>query len=111
MDIVRASYLQFAALAYVAAASQAQAGDVCHYQNFMPDYFAFEAKTAALPPDKRADLFISDFMPRHPTFYGADLFQQVAKTNKLHEYTQGLFDPAKPETIPGFPPLDQARFH
>lgn len=77
----------------------------------MPDYFAFEARTATLAPGTRADLFIKEFMPRHPIFYGADLFTEIAKTNKLHEYTQGLFDPAKPETIPGFPPLDQARFH
>jgi hypothetical protein len=102
--------LQFVAVAFVAAASQAQAGAVCHYQNFMPDYFTFEAKTAALAPDKRADLFISDFMPRHPIFYGAEIFKEIAKTDKLHEYAQGLFDPAKPETIPGFPPLDQTRF-
>lgn len=111
MDIVRFTTLPFVALTLAATVSQAQAAQVCRYQNFMPEYFAFETKTAAMAPDKRADLFMSDFMPRHPIFYGAGIYEEIAKTGKLHEYVQGLFDLAKPETIPGFPPLDQVRFH
>jgi hypothetical protein len=88
-------------LAFVATDTGASAG-ICRYQNLMPDFFAFEARTNALAPDDRGALFASDFAPRYPDFYGDSEF---GGADALRKAAQSYFDPAKRPQIPGFAPL------
>jgi hypothetical protein len=81
----------------------------CHYQNLMPEYFAFEARTEGMAPEQRADMFVKDFAPRYPDYYGnPDLF---GDENKLRKSALRFFDPARPPTLAGFAPLTQERLH
>jgi len=102
-----------AALALLAFTSQASAA-VCRYDNLMPAFLAFEQKTKDLSPDQRATLFASDFAPRYKGFYGAmgrvEGVKEYPSAEELRKDALRLLDPAHMETLPGFPPLTQAKF-
>lgn len=83
--------------------------DVCRYQNLMPEFFAFEARTKNLAPDIRADRFVKEFAANHPAFYGdKDSFKSPEAIEKA---SLRLLDPNQPESFPGFGPLPEERFH
>lgn len=90
------------------AIAPAQAA-VCQYENLMPEFFAFDAATKNLPPDERAGRFVKDFVARHPSFYGDK--RDLDWPARVHDDSLRLLDPARQESLPGFPPLTQARFH
>jgi hypothetical protein len=77
-------------------------------ENLMPEFFAFEARTKDLAPDIRADQFMKEIAASHPEFYDdTKLFGPPAE---LRKDALGLLDPARPETLPGLPPLSEQRF-
>lgn len=107
--VIPAGFVLAAALIFHSAPAFA---DVCRYQNLMPEFFAFEARTKNLAPDVRADQFMTDFVPRHPAFYGDKRDIEAFKTQEgIRKSSLRLLDPSHPETMPGFAPLTEARFH
>jgi hypothetical protein len=98
----------FAILAALALYPAPALAGVCHCENLMPEFFAFEAATKDLAPDIRADRFAKDIAARHPEFYGDPEF---GSPTDLHKAALRLLDPARAESFPGFPPLSEARFH
>jgi hypothetical protein len=82
--------------------------DVCQYQNLMPEFFAFEAATKNLAPDIRAERFAKEFAAKHPAFYGD---KDLGWPARVQKDSLGLLDPRQAESLPGFPPLTEARLH
>lgn len=93
------------ASAFAAMTTAAQAG-ICKTQDLMPAFFAFEAKTAALTPDQRADLFAREFVPQHRDFYAEDEFGDPVK---LHKSAARFF--GGPVKLGDFGPLTASHFH
>lgn len=81
----------------------------CRTQDLMPDFFAFEARTAALTPEQRADAFMRDFAPRYPDFYYYSSDGPYSKPENLQKAVAAFFGPHKqmPDTLP----LSDARLH
>lgn len=86
-----------ALLSLAALAAPAFAG-MCKSETLMPEFFAFEHATRALPPQARADRFMSEIAARHPEFYTSEL-------GDVRNAALRLLDPAHPEQMDGFPPL------
>lgn len=105
-NVIRAACFAVAAALALSPAS-ALAG-VCRAENLMPEFFAFQARTKNLAPERRADRFVKEIASRHPEFYGDAEFGSPAK---LRDAALRLLDPARPEGFPGFPPLSDMRFH
>jgi hypothetical protein len=93
------------ASAFAAMTTAAQAG-ICETQDLMPAFFTFEAKTAALTPDQRADLFVTKFVPQHRDFYAEDEFGDPVK---LHKSAARFF--GEPVKLGDFGPLTDSHFH
>lgn len=92
----------------MAATAPAQAA-VCRYENLMPEFFAFEARTKDLSPGARADRFMRDIVTKHPGFYGDK--RDLDWPARVRADSLRLLDPARQESLPGFPPLSEARLH
>jgi len=88
-------------LAALAFAAPAQAG-ICKTTDLMPEFFAFETKTANLTPEQRGDAFVKDFASQHEDFYTTEEFGDV---DKLRKSATRFFDPARPIVFGGFGPL------
>lgn len=86
-------------LALFATSAQAE---LCNTKNLMPEYLAFEARTATMAPARRADLFTKEIVAAHPDFYTGEEFGDAAK---LHKSALRLLDPSKPIVLGGFGPL------
>jgi len=86
------------ALAVVAPAI----GQVCPYQNLMPEFSAFVAATDDLEPRARAAAFVERFAAKHPDFYSEQLF---GSRPKLLEPAERLFDPQRAPKYPGARPI------
>lgn len=97
-------HLPVSAIFLVLIAGAANAG-TCQYKNLMPDYFAFEDRTANATLEQRADIFVKDFATRYPDYYGdPDVF---GDQQKLRKSALRFFDPATRPTLPGFAPLTE----
>lgn len=97
----------FALIAALAFPPTQAFADVCRYENLMPEFFAFRARTKDLAPEARAGKFVTDFAARHPEYYGdKDDFHSPDDVRKA---SLKLLDPAQPETFPGFAPLTDER--
>lgn len=97
----------FALVAALAFHPTPASADVCHYENLMPEFFAFRARTKDLAPEARAGKFMTEFAAKHPAFYGdKDVFKSPDDVKKA---SLRLLDPAHPEAFPGFPPLTDER--
>ena len=88
-------------LAALIFAAPAQAG-ICKTTDLMPEFFAFETKTANLTPEQRGDAFVKDFASQHEDFYTTEEFGDV---DKLRKSATRFFDPARPIVFGGFGPL------
>jgi hypothetical protein len=80
----------------------------CAYQDLMPEFFALKERTATLDPTARARIFVRDFVPAHPEYYASEVFGDPAAL--LKDATR-LFNPRKWPTVPGYPPLTEARMY
>ena len=80
---------------------------ICHYENLMPEFFAFRARTRDLAPEARAEKFMTEIAARHPEFYGDK--DDFRSPEALRKASLRLLDPAHPEALPGFAPLTEER--
>jgi hypothetical protein len=87
------------------AATPAHA-ELCKTTNLMPEYLAFDTRTAGMAPARRADLFMKEIVAAHPDFYTRDEFGSPAKVRKS---AARLLDPSKPIMLGGFGPLTDSR--
>jgi hypothetical protein len=108
-----ASLLMSLALGFTSAAAAttivtaASDGKPCAYQDLMPAYNSFAAKTADLAPQPRAHAFVKDIVPRYPDYYLTDVFGDEAK---LEARALRFFDPkARAAVFPGAPPVSDER--
>jgi hypothetical protein len=87
---------------------------VCHYDNLMPAFLAFEQQTEDLPPERRAQLFADTFAPKYRDFYSelgrVEDGKGFPTSTRLRKDALGLLDPGHMESLPGFAPLTQAKF-
>jgi hypothetical protein len=83
----------------------------CHTQDLMPDFFAFETRTATLPPEQRADAFMRDFAPRYPDFYYYSSDGPYGRPESVRKAALAFFQPQKANGISGTMPLTEAGFH
>lgn len=99
------------ALTMLASIALAYAGKAaarpCDYQDLMPAYERFAARTAELLPQQRAAAFVRDFGLRYPNYYAPEVFGDAAH---IEARALRYFDPAQAASIfPGVPPLTAER--
>jgi hypothetical protein len=92
-----------ALLGLAACAAPAFAG-ACQTTNIMPDFLGFRDATAGLPPDQRADRFLTEIAAKYPEFFKSDIFGPDAE---LRGYALRLLDPAHPEQFAGLALSDE----
>jgi len=90
------------ALALALAVAAPAIGQVCPYQNLMPEFSAFVAATNDLAPPARAAAFVERFAANHPDFYSEQMF---GPRQKLQERAERLFDPQRAPKYPGARPI------
>jgi hypothetical protein len=77
-------------------------GQVCPYENLMPEFAAFAVTTGDLAPAARAEAFVTRFADKHRDFYSEQLF---GSRDKLLERAKRLFDPQGAPKFPGARPI------
>ena len=89
------------------APAEATASRPCSYQDLMPPYETFAARTAGLFPQQRAEAFVNTFVPRYPDYYSPEVFGDGAR---MQARALRFFDPAQAAVVfPGVPPLTDER--
>jgi hypothetical protein len=86
-------------------------GGECQTQDLMPGFFIFEAQTAALPPEQRADAFMRDFAPHYPDFYYYSSDGPYGRPESVRRAALAFLQPQKVSEIAGVKPLMDADFH